>query len=48
MGSKDELHSSATGKLLLAYLKDKEVDKLLDKQLEKYNENTITEPKKLK
>jgi DNA-binding IclR family transcriptional regulator len=48
MGSKDELHSSATGKLLLAYLKDKEVDKLLNKKLEKYTENTITDPKKLK
>jgi len=48
MGSKDELHSSATGKLLLAYLEEKEVDRLLKKKLEKYTENTITERKKLK
>jgi DNA-binding IclR family transcriptional regulator len=47
-GSKDELHSSATGKLLLAYLEEKEVDKLLDDKLEEYTENTITEPEKLK
>lgn len=41
MGSKDELHSSATGKSLLAYLEEKEVDRLLNKELEKYTETNL-------
>jgi len=41
-GSKDELHSSATGKLLLSYLKEKEVDKFLKSNLFTYNNFILT------
>lgn len=38
------LHSGATGKILLAYAPEEDIKKVLSGELEKYTENTITDP----
>jgi DNA-binding IclR family transcriptional regulator len=49
LGSRDELHSSAVGKALLAFLPEAQVDELIkDKKLEKKTPRTITDPALLK
>jgi DNA-binding IclR family transcriptional regulator len=47
-GHTTPLHCGATGKILLAYAKKEEIDKVLKRNLESYTENSITDKKKLK
>jgi len=49
IGTRLPAHCSAAGKVLLAYLNNNKVDKIIEKiELTKYTENTITSSRKLK
>jgi len=48
-GVRGSLHSTALGKILLAYLPDENIDEIIKKKgLPQYTKNTITDPKSLK
>src|SRR5690554_2346940 len=49
VGLKIPLHSSASGKLILAYLDERELEKVLKEiKLEKYTENTLSDMDSIK
>ena len=47
-GHTTPLHSGATGKILLAYAEQKEIDKVLSQKLESYTENSTTDAEKIR
>jgi DNA-binding IclR family transcriptional regulator len=47
-GKRNPPYSTSSGKVLLAYSRDELVDQVIEKGLEKYTKNTITDPQKLK
>lgn len=48
VGQRLPVHCTASGKLFLAYLPEKEVDVILRKPLQAYTQNTITSPHELR
>jgi len=48
IGKRVALHAGSSAKVLLAYLKEKEINAILDDDLVKVLENTVTDPKILK
>lgn len=48
VGSSSDAHVSSVGKCLLAFSKDIDMKRLMDKPLKKYTENTLTEEDQLK
>ena len=48
VGSTFPLHSSANGKAFMAALSDEQLDDLLDRPLERFTDNTITDPVELR
>lgn len=47
-GHTTPLHCGATGKILLAYTKPDEINRVLEKDLESYTENSITDEEKIR
>ncbi len=47
-GHTTPLHSGATGKILLAYAEQKEIDKVLSQKLKSYTENSTTDEEKIR
>ena len=47
-GHTTPLHSGATGKILLAYADEKEIEKVLSQKLESYTESSTTDKKKIR
>jgi DNA-binding IclR family transcriptional regulator len=48
VGGSAPLHASALGKILLAGMPEEELDAFLARPLERFNERTVTEPRKLR